>query len=198
MEISTYKQITTWAAELDGVFTLPDLKIAFNGISSPSIYREIESLIEAKDLVRVKRGYYATVNTKLSTIAARLYPKSYISTGTALAAYRIIGSVPERRVQVVGVGTPTITICSLGTIEFLSIAPKLFFGFERNENANWATAEKAYLDCCYYFYKGKTFSFDLTSDVNRTILDPKKIERHLVVYDKRFITFFRNQFWRVK
>ncbi len=198
MDISGYKQIVSWAKELDGVFTIQDLRVAFSKVSTASMYREIQTLIESGDLIKIKRGHYAAPYAKLSTISARIYPKSYISTGTALAAYRVIGSVPEHKIQVVRIGTPTSFTCSMGTVESLSIASKLFFGFQRKDNAYWATAEKAYLDCCYFYYKRKTFSFNLQSDVNRSLLNSKTIEQYLRNYDKRFISYFQKVFWRSK
>ena len=195
MEISTYKKLIVWAEELDGVFTLSDLKIAFANTSSRSMYRDLQVLIRNGDLIKIKRGYYATPTAKLTTIGARLYPKSYISTGTVLAAHKIIGSIPERKIQVVLIGTPTTCSSPLGKIEALSIAPKLYFGFERKEDAYWAKPEKAYLDACYFYFKGRRFSFDLESDVDSSRFQPKIIESYLRKYDKRFITFFRDKFW---
>lgn len=194
MDIRDYKQIKIWAEDLDGVFTIQDLRIAFNKMSSANMYRNIQALEESGDLVKIKRGYYATQDAELSTISARMYPKSYISTGTILANHKVIGSVPKRKIQAVRIGTPISFSCSLGTIEYLSIAPKLFFGFERIDNKNWATLEKAYLDCCYFYYKRKTFSFDLETDVDQELLDAKKIDQYLVYYDQRFVSYYREKF----
>ncbi len=196
MDLSTYKKLVAWSEELDGVFTLSDLKIAFANTSSASMYRDLQVLIKSGDLIKIKRGYYATPAAKLTTIAARLYPKSYISTGTVLAAHKIIGSIPERKIQVILTGTPSTCSSSLGKIEVLSIAPKMFCGFERRDDAYWATPEKAYLDACYFYFRGRKYSFDLESDVDRSRLKPKLIETYLRKYDKRFITFFRDRFWR--
>jgi hypothetical protein len=194
MDITFYKQIKNWAVELDGVFMLQDLRVAFNKMSTANMYRNLEALEDSGDLIRIKRGCYATHDAKLSTISARIYPKSYISTGTVLAAHKAIGSIPERKIQAIRIGSPTSFTCPLGTIEYLSIAPRLFFGFERRDNINWATIEKAYLDACYFFYKRKTFSFNLERDVDCSSLNQKIINQYLKKYDRRFCSFFQKNF----
>jgi len=195
MELAIYKQITSWASDLDGLFTTQDLRIALNKYSQPSVYRNISELVESGDLIKIKRGFYATPEAKLTTVAMRLYPNSYISTGTILAAERIIGTIPERKIQVVQLAPPSSISTKLGTIEALSIAPKLFFGFERENNCFWATKEKAFLDACYYSYKRKSFPFDLDGDVNRSLLSLAKIKDYLKAYDRRFISYFWKNFW---
>jgi predicted transcriptional regulator of viral defense system len=194
MDIALYKNIKNWANDLDGVFVIQDLRVAFHNTSSANMYRNLQALEESGDLIRIKRGCYATPDAKLSTISARMYPRSYISMGTVLAAHKVIGSTPERKLQAVKIGSPTSFTCRLGTIEYLSIAPKLFFGFERKENINWATVEKAYLDACYFYYKRKTFSFDLEVDVDKSSLNQKTINQYLKKYDRRFLSFFRKTF----
>lgn len=194
MDISFYKQIKSWAEEIDGVFMIQDLRVAFNKISSASMYRELKVLEESGDLIRIKRGCYATLDAKLSAISARICPDSYISTGTVLAAHKAIGSIPAHRIQAVKIGSPTSYTCQLGTIEYLSIAPKLFFGFDRKDNGNWTTLEKAYLDACYFYYKRRRFSFNIDVDVDRSLLSHKVIKQYLKKYDRRFSSFYQDNF----
>ena len=46
------------------------------------------------------------------------------------------------------------------------------------------------LDVYYFHYKGKSFSYDLDTDVNKEDLDRKLINSYLRHYDPRFIDYF--------
>lgn len=194
VDIAHYRRVMAQAADLDCIFTIADLLTILNQESAANAFRLIKELCVSGDLIKIKRGFYVTPAATLVAISNRMYPNSYVSTGTVLAARAIIGSVPARRIQAVKIGASRIFTCTLGTIEFLSIHPKLFFGFERREDSFWATPEKAYLDVCYFYYKRKRFSFDPESDVDRTMLNSAIIKEYLQKYDDRFITFFRKRF----
>lgn len=196
MGMNTQRYIATqqWAGELDQVFTLADLKVVLNEQSVATFYRAVAALTENGALIKVKRGIYATPDAKLTDISSRIEPLSYISTGTVLAEKAIIGSIPARRVQAVKVGKPRTYRCETGVIEHLSIAPKLYFGFVSRDGKLVARPEKAFLDTCYYQFKGKRFSFDPASDVNMEDLDVPLIKEYLTKYDQRFITYF-NTIW---
>ena len=193
MEIASYKNLKSWSVELDGVFTIRDLQIGFAKRSIASLYKDIEKLVAAEELFRVKRGVYATPEASLVAIATRIYPESYVTTSTVLAKNLVIGSVPAKRVQMVKVGAPRKYSFPLGSIEFLSITPKLFFGFSSKNGVKWATPEKGFLDACYFYYKGKSFSFNLDSDISYEFLDWKLINKYLTKYDQRFLTFFQKR-----
>lgn len=195
MDIKDYKALEKWAEELDGVFTIADLKVALNENAQATLYRVLGELTRSETLVRVKRGIYATPQASLTTISSRIEPKSYISTGTVLARSAIIGSIPARRVQAVKLGRPRIYRCELGTIEHLSITSRLYFGFNAVKGTLIATPEKAFLDVCYFAYRGRRFSFDPATDINLTDLDFDTIEHYLKSYDARFVSYF-NQMWR--
>lgn len=190
MDIGRYKDILKWIDQLDGVVSLPDLKVAFDRESNSSLFRAINSFIEAGELIKVKRGIYATPTADLANIARRICPKSYISTGAILASRAIISSVPVRKIQAIKIGAPRRYTCTLGTIEFLSISPKLFFGFDNIAGKLLAKPEKAFLDVCYYYYKGKRFSFNPQSDVAYEQLDQKLITKFLKKYDQRFQNYY--------
>jgi len=53
-----------------------------------------------------------------------------------------------------------------------------------------ANKEKAFLDVLYYYYKGKTFSFNPDTDVNIEDVDMTVIDSCLKKYDKQFVSFF--------
>jgi hypothetical protein len=190
------KNIEKWASELDGVITLPDLKVVFGGQSEAALFKKLESAVRDNILIKVRRGIYALPDAALETISARLNPDAYISTGTALASKAIIGSVPARRIQAVKVGSPRVYECATGIIEHLSINPGLYFGFETVNGIKFATAEKAFLDVCYFYYKGRRFSFDPESDVNTDGLKAEAIAGYLSKYDRRFVSFFR-RIWKI-
>ena len=193
--MSRYRAVERWAADLEGVFSVADLKVALGENADATFYRALGMLMENGVLLRVKKGLYATPEASLATISSRLDPKSYISTGTILARNATIGSVPARRVQAVKVGRPRIYRCELGVIEHLSINPRLYFGFSSVEGKLVAVLEKAFLDVCYFYYKGKRFSFDPATDVSLEDLDFEVIGRYLKLYDRRFVSFF-NRIWR--
>ena len=92
-------------------------------------------------------------------------------------------------------GRPRTYSCELGTIEHLSINPRLYFGFAPIAGELAASPEKAFLDVCYFTYRGRRFSFDPATDVNLEGLDFDTIERYLASYDARFVRFF-NRIWR--
>lgn len=192
METSATQAITHWAKELGGVLTLADLKVAMGTLSEVTFYRHLRAMCSAGVLVKVKRGVYATPNASLSVVSSRIEPKSYVSTGTVLAACAMIGSIPAYRVQAVKVGRPRVFTCELGTIEYLSISPRLLMGYTESGGVKMATPEKAFLDVCYFHYKGRRFSFDIETDVHRASLDTELIKNYLSHYDQRFITFYEN------
>jgi hypothetical protein len=195
MDIEKYKEIEKWATELDGVFTIADLKVVLNENAEPTLYRAVARLVGSGTLFKVKRGVYVTANASLATISSRIEPNAYISTGTVLARHAIIGSIPAHKVQAIKVGRPRLYSCALGTIEHLSICPHLYFGFDDVAGIRIASPEKAFLDVCYFTYRGHRFSFDPDTDVNLDSLDFDRIERDLGAYDPRFVSFF-NRHWK--
>ena len=195
MNVIRYRAVQKWADELDGVFTIADLKVALNENAEATLYRVLGELAREGVLIKVKRGMYATPEASLTTISSRIAPDSYISTGTVLARTATIGSIPARRVQAVKIGRPRLYRSELGVIEHLSISPRFYFGFTSVEGQLVASREKAFLDVCYYTFKGKSFSFDPGSDVNLGDLDFDVIAQYLELYDNRFVSFF-NRTWR--
>jgi hypothetical protein len=195
VNIKHYKALEKWAPELDGVFTMADLRVALDEDAEPTLYRAVAGMVGNGALIKVKRGIYATPDASLTAISRRIEPKAYLSTGTVLARKALIGSIPARRVQAVKVGRPRVYRCALGTIEHLSISPRLYFGFSTVSGERIATPEKAFLDVCYFTRRGRRFSFDPGTDINLTGLDFDVIERYLEAYDPRFVSFF-NRTWR--
>ena len=190
MEIEKYKNFIRISKELDNVLTLSDLRIIFNKSSQATFYREVKELIVNKELIKIKTGLYATKDADLKKIAHRIDNKSYLSMGIVLSNNGIIGSIPSRKIQFIRVGVPKKYTFISGNIEFLSISKKLFFGFKKKGAINIASTEKAFLDSCYFYYKRKTFSFNLFSDIDFKLLKFTLIKTYLKEYDQRFITYF--------
>lgn len=194
MDAEIYKAIQKWSTEMDGVFTLADLRIILGDRTEAALYKRLAGLIDAGTLIKVKRGIYATPDASLSTVSNRIEPKAYISTGTILAQSAIIGSIPARRIQAIKTGRPRVYHCALGVIEHLSISPRLYLGFASVNGILCATPEKAFLDVCYYAYRGKRFSFDPATDVDTARLSRRTIDSYLENYDSRFVGYF-NRIW---
>ena len=195
MDIKIHRAIEQWSGELSGVFTMADLRVVLGDRTEAALFKRLAGLVREGVLVKVKRGLYAVPGASLEEISHRIDPKAYISTGTVLARHALIGSVPARRVQAVRTGRPRTYRCALGTIEHLSIAPRLYFGFSLEDGILRATPEKAFLDTCYYRWRGKTFSFDPASDVNTGDLDRELLAGYLERYDARFAEFFERVFF---
>jgi len=196
MDKAAYRDLEVWAREMGGVFALSDLKVLFRRQAEATLYRTVADMVRQGSLIKVKRAIYATPEATLAVISARIDPAAYISTGTVLAARALIGVIPARKIQAVKIGRPRRYCCALGTIEHLSIAPQLYFGFAPADGILTATPEKAFLDVCYFYYKGKRFSFDPASDIAVQGLDRDLLSEFLKPYDRRFAKFVR-RVWRL-
>ena len=184
-----------WSESMKGVFTLADLRALYSDISDDGLYKKLKRMEEAQQLIKVRRGLYARPSASLIDISTRIEPTAYISTGTVLERCMMVGAIPGRRVQAVKVGVPRTCKCALGVIEHLSIATHLYFGFTREDGVCVATPEKAWIDTCYFAYKGRAFSFDLDTDVDKSRLDDALLTEYLKPYDARFCEHF-NSSWR--
>jgi hypothetical protein len=77
-------------------------------------------------------------------------------------------------------------------IEQVGISPPLFTGYANINGINTATPEKAFLDTLYYYQKGKSFSFDIYSDIDYNALDTGRLGKYLKLYkNKKFIAFVK-------
>lgn len=191
MKLNDYFKLERWGEDLSHVFTLKDLKILFSSsCTEAALFKKIERAIKDKVLIKIKRGMYATPDASLANISARIAPESYLSTGSILAEHLVIGSIPEKRVQAIKLGPSRIYKTELGTIEHLGIDKRYFFGFEEKQGIKKAEPEKAFLDACYFAWKGKSFSFDISSDIARERLQKSLLLEYVSRYDRRFQSFF--------
>jgi hypothetical protein len=189
---SLEQRVLAWAGEMEGVFAMSDLRVILGDCTEAAIFKRIQSLVREGVLVKVLRGLYATPGASLSVVSSRINPEAYLTTGTILARKAIIGSIPARRIQAVKVGRPRVYTTGLGVVEHLSIAANLYFGFVEEDGCRCATPEKAFIDTCYYYYRGKRFSFDPATDVNLESLKPDLIDEYLTRYDPRCADFVKN------
>ena len=178
--------MTAVADGLEGVFTLPDFRILYPEDSAATRFRKLEDLIGAGELVRIKRGVYARPDADLRRVSQRITPDSFLSLGTVLAEEGLIGSIPGRRVWAVVRGRPRRYSCPLGTVEHVSMAPRLQFGWEVKNGLRKAVPEKAWLDAMYLSYKGRQLSFDPLEDVDWGRLDRARWTEYLAEYEPRF------------
>ncbi len=193
MNANDVESIRKYAAQLDGVLTMSDVRVLFSRNSDAAVFKKLEALVREGFFVKVKRGVYALPSASLVNVSQRLARQSYISTGTVLAKALVIGSVPARRVQAVKVGRPRIYRCAIGVVEHLSVKRELFFGYEVRDGILYATPEKAFLDVCYFLSKGRRFSFDPVSDVDLSVLNRDRLLEYLAAYDRRFVSFFQSR-----
>ena len=84
MDVNSYTTIQKWSRDLAGVFTIPDLKVALAENAEVTLYRKLSKLLEAKVLVKVKRGIYATPDAALTTISSRIARPGPASAETTL------------------------------------------------------------------------------------------------------------------
>ena len=190
MDAGDVRKIDAWAEDLAGIFAMSDLKVLFGERTEAALYKKLVAFVKEGVLIKVKRGLYAVPGTSLKIISSRINRDAYLSTGTVLARNLMIGAVPARRVQAVKVGRPRVYTCEFGVIEHLSIDPKLYFGFTLADGVKQATPEKAFLDVCYFAFKGKRFSFDPNGDVDTEALDEQVLSTYLKKYDSRFVSYF--------
>lgn len=196
MNFMDWKLLERHSAAQDDILALSDLKVLFGALGDPGLFKKLAALTREGALIRVKRGLYARPSASLEAISQRIEPRSYLTAGTALAKAMLIGSVPSRRVTAVKIGHPRTYVCALGEIRHLSLKPELFFGFEQMGNQHVATPEKAFLDACYFRFKGHRFSFDLDTDVDTAALKKSRLADYLRAYDRRFVTHFTTT-WRL-
>lgn len=175
---------------MGGVFSKADLVNLFNESNPVVLNRRVGRLEKSHALSRFIRGYYTAGDFDVQVLSARLNKNSYISLGTVLAQELIIGSVPARTLYAVKTGRSKFYRKGGFSLQYLGIAPHLFFGFENKDGVNIATPEKAFLDALYFYQKGQKFSFNIYTDMTLSRLDRRKIAAYLKKYkNPRFVNF---------
>lgn len=193
MKAKDFQALQFYAEKMDGVLTMPDIKVLFAKQGEPAIFKKLKEFLREGALIKVKRGVYAVPSASLDVVSQRIEPDSYITAGAVLAREMVIGSIPTQKVHAAKIGRPRIYKCGLGIIEHLSLKRELYFGFASRNGVKYACPEKAFLDACYFYFKGRRFSFDLSEDVDVSALDGVLMAEYLRAYDRRFIGFFRKR-----
>ncbi len=190
MNISDEQKIETLAAEMDQVFSLGDLRVLFHENTDAGLYKRLNRLEARGFLVKIIRGYYARPAARLERICQRVQPDACLTAGTVLARELLIGTVPARSVQAIRVGRPRTYETPFGNVRILSVKPTLYSGFAVEDGLRYALPEKAFLDACYFTYKGHRFPFDPATDVDMSRLDAGRLRGFLPFYDRRFLRFY--------
>jgi hypothetical protein len=182
--LKNVRLIEKWSGSMDGVLTIGDLKRLFNENNNIKLNNQV--------IKKFSRGYYVTESFSLESLAARIYSESCITCTTVLAKNLAIGSVPARTVYAVKTGRNRSFLSRFGNVVYFGIAPHLLFGFYNDKGIRYANPEKAFLDTLYFYQKGRTFSINIFSDINMSVLNIKKIRNYLTNYrNPRFITFVK-------
>lgn len=190
--LKNYTLLQKWASEVRGVFTINDLRNLFNQPNDVLLYRQIRTFEKEGILSRFKKGFYITDSFDPEILTCRMYHDAYISLGTVLAKQLLIGSVPKKTTYAVKTGRTRIFSGSGITISYYEITPELMFGYTTENGIRQATAEKAFLDTLYFYQKGRKFSFDIYSDIDRSRLDVERIISWLPKYkNQKFISFVK-------
>lgn len=190
--LQDFKLLQKWSEQMGGVYSTSDLSSLLNENSPVGLNRRIRRLEENKVISRFIRGYYTVGDFDAQVLSARLNKNSYISLGTVLAQELVIGSVPARTLYAVKTGRNRTYRNKDFSLQYLGIAPHLFFGFQSRDGVNIATPEKAFLDTLYFYQKGQKYSVDIFTDIDVTRLDRAVITEYLKRYNNpRFISFVK-------
>lgn len=189
--ILDYKLIESFKDTVKGVFSINDFRNLFNESDNLRLNRRIKILIETGILSQFIRGYYTTPEVDLEHLCCRINENSYISLGSALAKYMMIGTVPQKTVYAVKTGRTRTYSGKAGRLVYTGIKPQLMDGFTYTQRGlRCATPEKALLDTLYFFQKGRQYSFNIYTDINLSELDLSQIEILLRKYNNpRFVSF---------
>jgi hypothetical protein len=173
-----------------GVWSKSDLQALLADRHPASFARRINSLIKQGTLRRFVRGHYVSREFDLATLSQRLGPDSYVSFATVLAEQLVIGPRPLRQILACRTGA-TRTYRALGfEIVHLHIAGHLDFGHSNRNGVQVADAEKATLDSLYFHQRGRSYPFDIYTDLDVSKLDRARIRRYLARYrNPKFVAF---------
>ncbi len=161
-------------------FSFSDIrKIA--GMEDASLKVSLSRIVKRGELIRLSKGIYAVDAFKIDweQFAGETYSPSYISFESALARYNILSQQPA---SIILATTRRGKIMELKekTIIYRHIMPRLFWGYEREENRLIAEPEKAFLDLAYLSLNGYA-KFD-PEEMNLNFLNKKKTK----IYLKKF------------
>lgn len=180
--------------QLGGVFTQRDLANLMGLSPGSTLQARIVRLVESGYLSRAKRGFYHTHTAKLEALAIRMFPQGYFSLGTAMSYRGLIGTRPQKVVDLLVPGERSGELkTDLGRIRVHVHQEAYHFGFSYENDLPMALPEKAWIDCCYFHLRGVALPFHLQADVAWQNLDLKRVREILGRYQNpRFIRFVEN------
>ena len=187
------QKLLEFAPKVGGVFSLSELSSLFNISSQQMLWIKIKQFEEADLLKRYSRGIYVTQNFDPMILSAKVRTDSYVSFGSALAFYKLIGTESPFLVSCV-VTSKASEYKGDVNISYAKISKNMFFGTKILENGvRIATAEKAVLDTLYFYQHKKTFYFNVFQDINFSTLSKEIMDSYLEHYaNPRFKAFVRN------
>lgn len=137
------------------LFSLADFSRLFNINNRQTLYKKITRLEKQRIIKRLIKGKYLfTLNRPNHyQIANYLCQPSYITLDSALSFYGITTGFPYQIISFTPKKTRTYMVDQQEYL-FCHITPKLFWGYEKQNQILLATPEKAVLDYLYFSSKG--------------------------------------------
>lgn len=187
------QKLLEFAPKVGGVFSLSELSSLFDISSQQMLWIKIGQFEDAGLLKRYSRGIYVTQGFDRMILSAKVRTDSYVSFGSALAFYKLIGTESPFLVSCV-VSSKASEYKGDVNLSYAQISKNLYFGTTFLDNGvRIADAEKAVLDTLYFYLHKKTFYFNIFQDINFLALSKEKMDSYLDRYaNPKFITFVRN------
>ena len=187
------QKLLEFAPKIGGVFSLSELSSLFDISSQQMLWIKIKQFEEAGLLKRYSRGIYITQNFDPMILSAKVRTDSYISFGSALAYYKLIGTESPFLVSCI-VTSKASEYKGEVNLSYAKISKNLFFGTAiLNNGVRMANAEKAVLDTLYFYQHKKIFYFNIFQDINFSALSKETMDSYLERYaNPKFKAFVRN------
>ncbi|MDD7300241.1 type IV toxin-antitoxin system AbiEi family antitoxin domain-containing protein [Fibrobacter intestinalis] len=187
------QKLLEFAPKIGGVFSLSELSSLFDISSQQMLWIKIKQFEEAGLLKRYSRGIYITQNFDPMILSAKVRTDSYISFGSALAYYKLIGTESPFLVSCI-VTSKASEYKGEVNLSYARISKNLFFGTAiLNNGVRMANAEKAVLDTLYFYQHKKIFYFNIFQDINFSALSKETMDSYLERYaNPKFKAFVRN------
>ena len=187
------QKLLEFAPKIGGVFSLSELSSLFDISSQQMLWIKIKQFEEAGLLKRYSRGIYITQNFDPMILSAKVRTDSYISFGSALAYYKLIGTESPFLISCI-VTSKASEYKGEVNLSYARISKNLFFGTAiLNNGVRMANAEKAVLDTLYFYQHKKIFYFNIFQDINFSALSKETMDSYLKRYaNPKFKAFVRN------
>lgn len=187
------QKLLEFAPKIGGVFSLSELSSLFDISSQQMLWIKIKQFEEAGLLKRYSRGIYITQNFDPMILSAKVRTDSYISFGSALAYYKLIGTESPFLISCI-VTSKASEYKGEVNLSYARISKNLFFGTAiLNNGVRMANAEKAVLDTLYFYQHKKIFYFNIFQDINFSALSKETMDSYLERYaNPKFKAFVKN------